>query len=246
LTCRGCGEPVTPDSQFCGVCGKLIEARETPPPPPRREPTEDHGVDVAPETPSAGKTTRSRAAIVVIGLIGMGLLAVFLTTGPQDAGVDSFEPATDFVDGAASTGAADSSSTLPPDTSLVPKGQAAAFIVRGLRFFAGGPDAPGLYERQYSTIFPRTIHTIHWELHIEYPNPSDRLDNATVDTRIHWEGQLLGTSSSAAFRVDPSPTSSILWLGWSAADDGLWAPGTYVLELAIDGEQVATGSFRIE
>jgi hypothetical protein len=115
-----------------------------------------------------------------------------------------------------------------------------------LRFYESGRSIPSLGNRRYSTYFPQSIaRYIYFEINVcsiyrlgakvyqvkwRYYNPTGSLE---------WEKQ-----DDWNIRADLSYCYFSRGYGWNKT--GNWTPGTYRVEILIDGVEFAEGSFSIE
>ena len=125
---------------------------------------------------------------------------------------------------------------------VLPSGAA---VVVDLAFFETGYEALPIDARVYARRFDRaTARSIGWQLHLRRPPGLGRMD-FTIEHSVHrGDGRLL-TRSDRNSHVGEGWTDSWHSGGFGWGDPGFWEPGTYRVELAIEGETVARGSFEI-
>jgi serine/threonine protein kinase len=117
--------------------------------------------------------------------------------------------------------------------------------VTDFRFFEGGVERPAYEDRQYSNSFARSeARYIYYELHLEYPEHGEVVD---FDIEVYYyksDGSILG-QFTANHQVEADWTSSYHTWGWGWPDPGNWPVDLYLVELYIDGELIASGTFDI-
>ncbi len=118
--------------------------------------------------------------------------------------------------------------------------------VTGLRFYEGGDGKVPYKQRDYRTEFSKSsTRYVCWELGLEYPIGSPRTDFEVLAIYYKPGGSIFGQHTQRNFYIDPALTSVAYSSnrGWS--DPGKWPPGTYRVDLFIEGQKVASGSFSI-
>jgi serine/threonine protein kinase len=117
--------------------------------------------------------------------------------------------------------------------------------VTDFRFFEGGAESPAYEDRQYSDSFAQSeARYIYYELHLEYPEHQEAV---AFDVDVYYyksDGSILG-QFTANHEIEADWTSSYHTWGWGWPDPGNWPVDTYLVELYIDGELIASGSFDI-
>ncbi len=118
--------------------------------------------------------------------------------------------------------------------------------VTKVRFFEGERSnlALTLKNRKYQTRFAQaTTRTIYTEIHLDHPQPG-KVTYFTVTIYILGNGTRL-RSEEFEGRVKADWASSEHWIGVGDFEPGKWRPGTYEVDVYINAEKVATGSFEI-
>ncbi len=113
-----------------------------------------------------------------------------------------------------------------------------------LRFFEGGAQDSwdALF---YTNRFDRaTTRSIRWLLDLRRPAGRGAVD-FVVETSIYGEDGSLLTRFSRDARMDEGRTSSSYSHGAGWADPGFWEPGPYRVELSVEGETIARGTFEV-
>ena len=117
--------------------------------------------------------------------------------------------------------------------------------VTGLRFYEGGFDDVPLDQRAYAQRFAsESTRAIWWELGLAYPAPRSQR-NFRLDARWRRQDGSVLADQAVDGRLEVGWTSSFHALGWGATTTATWEPGTYTLELAVDGKAVASGTFQV-
>ena len=118
--------------------------------------------------------------------------------------------------------------------------------VTKIQFFESGRSETELrlkriYEGRFAQTATRTVYT---EIRLEYPQPGKRIDfNATLV--CFRENGTTFRMEEYRGRIDPDWTSSNYWIGIGNHRPGGWDAGTYKVDVLINGEKIATGSFEI-
>jgi hypothetical protein len=114
-----------------------------------------------------------------------------------------------------------------------------------LRFFESGNDIPRRGQRQYNTHFPQsTARYIYYELEMRRAQKGERLTYQVMDRYYYPDGSFLGTREyDDEVTSESERWNSVSSQGWDEAIR--WTPGTYRVEILIDGVEFARGSFTI-
>jgi hypothetical protein len=117
--------------------------------------------------------------------------------------------------------------------------------VTGLRFYEGGFNAPSLDQRRYVTRFssPQTRY-VWFELGLEYPPPGRRIEFPIKAVWYRPDGSVL-TRQTLEGVVEADWNNSYHSQAWGAEQAGSWKPGEYRVEVFVEGQKVANGSFEI-
>jgi serine/threonine protein kinase len=117
--------------------------------------------------------------------------------------------------------------------------------VTDLRFFEGGYNMPPRDERQYDTRFSSaTARYINYELSLEFPAPGRQVDFQVEAVYYGPDGTELARFT-ADYHLEADWTTSWHAKGWGWDNPGQWSPGTYRVELYVDGQVAASGTFEI-
>jgi len=121
--------------------------------------------------------------------------------------------------------------------------------VTSLRFFESGYNALPREQRVYSNRFDKSkTRYVHWELNLEFPAPGSRRSFVIEQSWYRAEGNLqvqLTRQQTSNISIEPNWT----WLyynhsyGWN--NPGNWLAGSYRVDLYVEGQKLASGSFEI-
>ena len=142
--------------------------------------------------------------------------------------------------------------TAPPPQHVVqpPTGDLPGFPVPGasfkvLRFFESGYAPPPVRERNYQAQFDRRISRfINWELHVTCPAVASRVEFTIYATWFDPNGRVFANQTVQA-HADPGWTSPMYQSGRGYQRAGMWRPGTYRVDLSVNGSRIGSGSFTI-
>ncbi len=114
-----------------------------------------------------------------------------------------------------------------------------------LVFFGSGPsDIAPLQNPTYRSRFEHaTTKTIHPEIHLVYPPPGKKI-YFTLTIHIREKGKTLRIVDYEG-RIEPNWTTSYHSVGVGIMGPGNWRVGNYEVDVHINGEKMATGSFEI-
>ncbi len=86
---------------------------------------------------------------------------------------------------------------------------------------------------------------ISWELSLEYPAPRQRINFEITQKYYSPDGSVLYQTTNDIFFLPPDTTGQYYYgaTGWS--EPGRWQVGKYRVDLLINGQKVASDSFRI-
>jgi hypothetical protein len=142
-----------------------------------------------------------------------------------------------------------SANERPETPSAPPAGPAEIPSVRGtvgsFRFFSGdGENITPLGLRKYETSFARgSMKAVYFELTINY---------ADIDSSANYNLTAVWTRDGKPFaRQDVPMTKPANWnigtktYGYGFPNSELWQPGTYTVELTVEGKRIALGTFVV-
>jgi hypothetical protein len=117
--------------------------------------------------------------------------------------------------------------------------------VSELNFYESGQDGIPYDQREYKTRFSKSAtRCINWELNLEFPDPGRRIDFEITAVWYNPDGSVLNRQQKPS-RIETGWTDSQHYIGWGWREPGNWDPGIYRIELFIEGQKVAGGSFEI-
>lgn len=115
--------------------------------------------------------------------------------------------------------------------------------VESVKFYEGGTEGTPRDSRVYLPTFTTASRFVYWELNLSHPTRSYR-DNFEVQ-QVWYKDNAEWARGTLSTYLEP------VW-GTSYHNDGRgwpqaykWSPGNYRLELFVDGEKIATGSFSV-
>jgi hypothetical protein len=112
-----------------------------------------------------------------------------------------------------------------------------------LNFYEGGYDGVAREQRQYNTSFsPSNSRYIYWELNLDHPAPGRRIDFTVDAVWTAPDGSEFARQSLGSYLLE-TWSSSYHQIGRGWREPGNWNPGTYRVDLMVNGEKVASGSF---
>jgi hypothetical protein len=118
--------------------------------------------------------------------------------------------------------------------------------VDSLRFFEGGNEPTLIKDREYNRFFKaNTTRYIRWQLNLSHPIRYS-------DTELSIHAQWFDEDGGRFYRKEASHTIPKSWTA-SAVDQaygtpsrgGYWDAGTYEVDLYVEGNLIARGSFEI-
>jgi hypothetical protein len=137
------------------------------------------------------------------------------------------------------------------EISNAPVPQSSGFGIPGLKtpvvqFYEGPHDTQPVKDtRVYRYIFPQaSTRTIYWEVDLNFPNPSYRINFKLTAHWIKPDGTEMGQQTLDGYVIPEWKTS---WhsLGWGWVDAGHWPIGTHRVDFYVGNTLVASGSFQI-
>lgn len=120
-----------------------------------------------------------------------------------------------------------------------------ARVTKILFFESGRSDMELRQQRTYQSRFAQaTTRTIYTEVRLDYPQPGKRVD-FTITLICKRENGTTFRIEESRGRAEADWTSSSHWVGMGNFTPGNWDAGAYKVDVQINGEKVATGSFEI-
>jgi serine/threonine protein kinase len=117
--------------------------------------------------------------------------------------------------------------------------------VASLLLFESDYNMPARDQRQYATRFAGSeTRYINYELNLEFPAPGRPIDFQVEAVYYQPDGTEL-VRFAADYRLEADWTTSWHAKGWGWDDPGQWPPGTYRLDLYVDGQVIASAAFEI-
>jgi len=117
--------------------------------------------------------------------------------------------------------------------------------VTSLRFYESGSNGLPHDQRVYGNTFPAsTTRFIAWELSLKHPHPGVHRDFDISATWLRPDGSVW-TQQTCPSHVEPLWTLSWHDCRWGWNEPGHYMPGTYQVELFVEGKSVAKGRFTI-
>lgn len=117
--------------------------------------------------------------------------------------------------------------------------------VAWMKFFEGGYEGVPFEQRHYASRFPSTnSRYIYWELGFDFPPRQQRQDFKIEGQYYNVQGQMIGRADLDA-HIQPGWDGSHHAHALGDKVPGFWKPGTYRVELFINGSRVASGSFEV-
>jgi tetratricopeptide (TPR) repeat protein len=117
--------------------------------------------------------------------------------------------------------------------------------VTSLRFFEGGYSPPPLEQRVYSNRFDKSkTRYVNWELKLEFPAPGRRVSFPIEQFWYRADGSLV-TRQTWQASIEPNWTWSYHNHGYGRNNPDNWGAGPYRVDLYVEGQKLASGSFEI-
>jgi len=117
--------------------------------------------------------------------------------------------------------------------------------VAGLRFYESGPDILPLNERVYKGTFATsTTRYINWELTLQHPQPNQRIDFRAAAIYYRPDGSIM-TEHGINTYLESNWIDSFHTSGWGWPEPGNWKTGEYAVEIFVNDQKVANGSFSV-
>ncbi|MDR4504242.1 MAG: tetratricopeptide repeat protein [Candidatus Scalindua sp.] len=117
--------------------------------------------------------------------------------------------------------------------------------VAGLRFYETGNSWKPCGKGEYGTSFPRsTTRNVNWELSLNYPSPTKKSYFTITAEYYDPHGNIIIRQSKES-SIQQGRTSSSHFHGYGWSQPGNWETGTYRVDIIVEGEKVASGSFTI-
>ncbi len=117
--------------------------------------------------------------------------------------------------------------------------------VISVRFFESGQETVLPNQRIYAIRFPvQSTRFICWELNLDYPSPSQRIDFQVEAFLYRQDGSLISRQVHNCF-IQPGWTRSHHFKGFGSQNPGSWAPGTYRVDLFMFEKKISSHTFEI-
>lgn len=112
-------------------------------------------------------------------------------------------------------------------------------------FFEAGYDPPPKYQRVYKkSFYTEKTRYVYWEANFNHDAPA-RLVEFPMDAVYHNSRGEVVARQTMHIKIEPSWENSNHCMGWGAVKPGWWAPGSYRVDLFIDGVKVGSSTFDI-
>jgi len=138
----------------------------------------------------------------------------------------------------------------PQGTKAVPIDQTSEIqkkvgTVERVHFFESDFDAPPLSERHYATRFDKeNTRYVFYELVLAHPFLQNAVEFALKSVWYGPDGKQVHENTRRA-QIHPEWKTSNHYHGYGSSKGGTLVPGTYRIELSVDGEKIAEGSFEV-
>lgn len=116
--------------------------------------------------------------------------------------------------------------------------------VDSIKFFEGGSDGTARNLRSYSNIFTTASRFVYWELNLTHPTRASKT-NFEVQHIWYKDNQEWARGTLNTF-LEPTWGSSYHNDGRGWPEAYKWTPGSYRVELFVDGEKITYGTFTIQ
>ncbi|MDR4497770.1 MAG: tetratricopeptide repeat protein [Candidatus Scalindua sp.] len=117
--------------------------------------------------------------------------------------------------------------------------------VAGLRFYETGNSWKPCGKGEYGTSFSRsTTRNVNWELSLNYPSPTKKSYFTITAEYYDPHGNIIIRQSKES-SIQPGRTSSSHFHGYGWSQPGKWETGTYRVDIIVEGQKVASGSFAV-
>ncbi|HEV2800466.1 MAG TPA: caspase family protein [Pyrinomonadaceae bacterium] len=114
-------------------------------------------------------------------------------------------------------------------------------LVTALRFYLPTPND----ERVYRARFPKAeVSYVNWELNLSLP-AQDRDVPLVIDAVMYRVDGSVDIKSKVEAVIPAGWTSARITKGWGYPDPGKWPTETYRVELFVDGQKIAVGTFDV-
>ena len=138
----------------------------------------------------------------------------------------------------------------PPPVYQPPVGNMPGLPVPGatfqaLKFFESEVNPPPLGSRVYSTQFNhRTTRYVSWELSFACPASSSPI-SFTINSTYYYPNGTVFSSPTMQATVNAGWPNAVFNAGWGWTRPGNWRRGTFRVDLAVNGNHIASGYFTI-
>ena len=134
---------------------------------------------------------------------------------------------------------------VTPAVGTLPNFPIAGARVEEMKFFESGYDTPELSKRTYqSRIDHRTARYMNWELDLACPAVPARVDFSINAIWYNPNGTVFANQNMNTY-AQPTWTKPVFNFGRGWKEAGNWKVGGYRVELFVNNNRIATGSFEI-
>lgn len=114
-----------------------------------------------------------------------------------------------------------------------------------LRFFEGGYNPPPEGQRVFKNVFPVSkTRFVYWEAGFVH-NPPGRQISFEIEAVYYTEDNNVYASQITKHTVESWWDHSFRYYSWGNDQPGMWRPGSYRLDLLVDGVRIASGRFQV-
>ncbi len=118
-------------------------------------------------------------------------------------------------------------------------------IVKELKFFEAGAQAPERDQRQFSETFSKeNARYLYFQLRLGHPNLTERIDFTLTCRYLDPDGNLFGEFESDSYILE-SWDGSYHYNGYGWSSPGNWETGTYTVQILQVSTELASGTFSI-
>ena len=164
-----------------------------------------------------------------------------VTDSPYDEGWAAWSPQLTDTPSSAPTFTFSTPTPSRPDYGI-----AEMVYVSDFLFFESGFDTPPYEDRVYATRLARdSTRYVNWELNIDYPEPGDRV-YFDIDAVLYGpDDDVLAELTFDDVYLDADWTGSYHSMGYGWREPGHWDSGEYTVDLYVQDEWLAGGTFEI-
>jgi PEGA domain len=132
-----------------------------------------------------------------------------------------------------------------PAVGTLPNFPIAGARVEEMKFFESGYDSPELGKRTYQSRFDhRSTRYVNWELDLACPAIPARVDFSINAIWYNPDGTVFANQNMNTYAL-PTWTTPVFNFGRGWKASGNWKTGWYRVELFVNGNRIATGSFEV-